>query len=455
MNIDKKLDSNKENANTKNHLYDSLVVNNKVKSNNFSDNYNNSILNLNTEQLSNNKKQYNNEAKLNNNNNQDLNINYNKKFSSKNSLNILNKSINTNNENNINNYEKLSGKEQNNFISSTINKDIITNNNYFTSNISEEVNNTQKINNFNLNNDDTYIIKLRNLHKTYLLGVEGIPALRGVSLNIKKGEFVIIFGTSGGGKTSLLNLIGTIDTPSRGDIKLFDINIKSNTTDNILSQIRLKEVSFVFQSFNLLSNMNVIENVELPMKILGELSSKEIRCRAKELLNKVGLSNRLYHFPNQLSGGEQQRVTIARALSNKPKIMLLDEPTGDLDSKNSNIVLNILLDLNINESITMIMVTHDISLKYYGNKIVRMIDGKISSINEVDENERNIAISKLKELANQNKTNLKEGGINNNINVDDYKNAMNNTNNINISKTFVRDIKDYKILFKRLNNNDN
>ena len=176
-------------------------------------------------------------------------------------------------------------------------------------------------------------ISLRNIHKTYLIGIEGIPALRGISLKVKKGEFLTIFGTSGGGKTTMLNIIGTIDTPSRGDIKILDKLIKSNTSDKELSNIRLNNIAFVFQSFNLFQNLNVLENVEMPMKIKGKLSSKEIRNRANDLIKKVGLSNRINHFPNQLSGGEQQRVTIARALVNNPDILLLDEPTGDLDTK--------------------------------------------------------------------------------------------------------------------------
>ena len=192
-----------------------------------------------------------------------------------------------------------------------------------------------------MHSSDTII--LRNIHKTYLIGIEGVPALRGVSLKIAKGEFLVIFGTSGGGKTTMLNILGTIDTPSRGDVKIFNQLITSRTSDKELSKIRLDKVAFVFQSFNLFPNLNVIENVEMPMKIKGELSAHERRQRAIELLTKVGLANRLNHFPNQLSGGEQQRVTIARALANKPEILLLDEPTGDLDTKNADIVMEILM----------------------------------------------------------------------------------------------------------------
>ena len=133
------------------------------------------------------------------------------------------------------------------------------------------------------------IIVLRNIHKTYLIGIEGVPALRGVSLKVKKGEFLTIFGTSGGGKTTLLNIIGTIDTPSRGDVKIFDKLIKSDTSDKDLSNIRLNNISFVFQSFNLFQNLNVLENVEMPMKIKGELNYKKIKERALNLIEKVSI----------------------------------------------------------------------------------------------------------------------------------------------------------------------
>lgn len=282
-------------------------------------------------------------------------------------------------------------------------------------------------------------IVLRNIHKTYLIGIEGVPALRGVSLKINKGEFLIIFGTSGGGKTTMLNIIGTIDTPSRGDVKIFDKLIKSNTADEELSNIRLDKVAFVFQSFNLFPNLNVLENVEIPMKIKGELSSSEMRARAKELLNKVGLSNRLNHFPNQLSGGEQQRVTIARALANKPEILLLDEPTGDLDTKNADIVMNILMELNLKEGITLIMVTHDVALKNYGHRIVRIVDGKINNEYLVSEKDREETLQKLYERLDM-KKGLREGVETQKL---DEKN----------SHTAFRKVTDYKIKrFKKENN---
>lgn len=300
------------------------------------------------------------------------------------------------------------------------------------------------------------VIVLRNIHKTYLIGIEGVPALRGVSLTVKKGEFLTIFGTSGGGKTTMLNIIGTIDTPSRGDIKIFDKLIKSDTSDKDLSNIRLNNISFVFQSFNLFQNLNVLENVEMPMKIKGKLSYKKIRERALSLIEKVGLTNRINHFPNQLSGGEQQRVTIARALVNSPDILLLDEPTGDLDTKNADIVMSLLLELNLLQGITMIMVTHDVSLKNFGQKIVRVIDGKIHHEIDVPIKDRKECIRQLYERLEK-KMGIREGtqssNISNNVENDMEKNNNDiiiNSDNIDTknkkeSKTVYRKMDDYPI----------
>ena len=300
------------------------------------------------------------------------------------------------------------------------------------------------------------VIVLRNIHKTYLIGIEGVPALRGVSLTVKKGEFLTIFGTSGGGKTTMLNIIGTIDTPSRGDIKIFDKLIKSDTSDKDLSNIRLNNISFVFQSFNLFQNLNVLENVEMPMKIKGKLSYKKIRERALSLIEKVGLTNRINHFPNQLSGGEQQRVTIARALVNSPDILLLDEPTGDLDTKNADIVMSLLLELNLLQGITMIMVTHDVSLKNFGQKIVRVIDGKIHHEIDVPIKDRKECIRQLYERLEK-KMGIREGtqssNISNNVENDMEENNNNiiiNSDNIDTknkkeSKTVYRKMDDYPI----------
>ena len=295
------------------------------------------------------------------------------------------------------------------------------------------------------------VIVLRNIHKTYLIGIEGVPALRGVSLTVKKGEFLTIFGTSGGGKTTMLNIIGTIDTPSRGDIKIFDKLIKSDTSDKDLSNIRLNNISFVFQSFNLFQNLNVLENVEMPMKIKGKLSYKKIRERALSLIEKVGLTNRINHFPNQLSGGEQQRVTIARALVNSPDILLLDEPTGDLDTKNADIVMSLLLELNLLQGITMIMVTHDVSLKNFGQKIVRVIDGKIHHEIDVPIKDRKECIRQLYERLEK-KMGIREGTQSSNIsnNVENDMEEKNNDIIINSDNIDTKNKKESKTVYRKM-----
>merc|ERR1711871_736639 len=247
--------------------------------------------------------------------------------------------------------------------------------------------------------DAAPLVSLKNVHKTYLLGVEGVPALRGVSLDVHAGEMVTILGTSGGGKTTLLNIIGTIDKPTRGDVVLCDTQINHNTPDGDLSAIRLHHLGFVCQTFNLISSMTSVENVELPMVLAGVLSPSQRRERALMLLNKVGLGHRPGHFPGMLSGGEQQRVTIARSLANNPKILLLDEPTGDLDTQNTHIVMKILTDLRNEEGVTLVMVTHDVELSLFSDRIVRVSDGKINVIDTVPSDVRQ---AKLEELALKN-----------------------------------------------------
>lgn len=245
------------------------------------------------------------------------------------------------------------------------------------------------------------IVVLKNVHKTYLLGVEGVTALRGVSLTIKEGEFICILGTSGGGKTTMLNIIGTIDKPTKGEVFIAGHKIKSSTEDKLLASLRLHYLSFVFQTFNLLSSLTAVENVELPMILEGKLSRSDARRRAITLLEKVGLKERINHFPNQLSGGEQQRVTIARALSNNPKILLLDEPTGDLDTKNTDLIMHTIVELNRKEGITIVMVTHDIGLKNFAHRVVRMLDGKIHKIEENPAENRNQHIQALQQIVDQ------------------------------------------------------
>ena len=239
-------------------------------------------------------------------------------------------------------------------------------------------------------------VELRNVHKTYLLGVEGVAALRGVSLKIEQGEFVVILGKSGGGKTTLLNVLGTIDQPTRGELDLCGVRIDSKTPDSTLANIRLKKIAFVFQAFNLLPGLTALENVELPMLLSATPALPSARTfRAAQLLSRVGMAERLDHTPSQMSGGEQQRVTIARALANQPELLLLDEPTGDLDLHNSLIVMKLLTDLNKSKGVTCVMVTHDIALKAYAHRVVHMLDGRISRVEEIPAFVRDEALEAL------------------------------------------------------------
>jgi len=243
--------------------------------------------------------------------------------------------------------------------------------------------------------NDVPIIRLRNIHKTYLLGLEGVPALRGVSVSIERGELIVILGKSGGGKTSMLNIIGTIDKPTKGDLYLCGKRISSATTDSEIADLRLREVGFCFQTFNLIGSMTALENVELPMILCGSLSSSQIRKRAHSLLAHVGLSDRVSSLPSQLSGGEQQRVTISRAIANRPAVLLLDEPTGDLDSANSAVIMDLLLRLNRDDGITMVLVTHDVALAHFAHRVIHMLDGKISRVERVSARRRSEAEREL------------------------------------------------------------
>lgn len=239
------------------------------------------------------------------------------------------------------------------------------------------------------------LVHMENIHKTYLLGIEGVPALRGVTLSILKGEWLAIYGTSGGGKTTMLNILGTIDKPTKGEMTIGNVVVNPDTKDNVLASIRLNTLGFVFQTFNLLSAMTALENVELPMVLKGEKSKAERRAIAKESLEKMGLGGRTGHFPNMLSGGEQQRVTISRAIANTPNLLLLDEPTGDLDTKNTEMVIKMLDKLNQEEGMTLVMVTHDMYLKNFAHRVVWMRDGKILKVEKVKKRMREEAFKQL------------------------------------------------------------
>ncbi|ERI95139.1 ABC transporter, ATP-binding protein [Clostridiales bacterium oral taxon 876 str. F0540] len=218
------------------------------------------------------------------------------------------------------------------------------------------------------------MIEVNNVIKRYVTGEIDFTALKGVSLKIEKGEFTSIMGPSGSGKSTMMNILGLLDRMNSGTYILNNQNV-SNLTDNELAHIRNKEIGFVFQAFNLLPRMTVLENVELPMAYAG-VSKKERRERALIALDKVGLSDRVKHKPNEISGGQKQRVAIARAIVNTPAVIMADEPTGNLDTKSSVEIMKIFQDLN-NEGATVIMVTHEPDISQHTKRVVRFRDGEI------------------------------------------------------------------------------
>jgi putative ABC transport system ATP-binding protein len=219
------------------------------------------------------------------------------------------------------------------------------------------------------------IIKLENVWKIYKMGNVEVPALRGLNLEVKKGEFVAIQGASGAGKSTALNAIGCLDVPTKGRILLEGRDI-SKMRESELSQIRGKKIGFIFQQFNLINTLNAIENVTLPM-IFQNIPNDERIKKAKELLDMVELGERLDHKPTELSGGQQQRVAIARALANDPEVILADEPTGNLDSKTGENVISFLGKLHREQKTTIIMVTHDANLAQHADRIEFLKDGAI------------------------------------------------------------------------------
>jgi putative ABC transport system ATP-binding protein len=219
------------------------------------------------------------------------------------------------------------------------------------------------------------VIKLEHIHKTYTMGDVEVHALRGISLEIKQGEFVAIMGTSGSGKSTTMNILGCLDQPTKGAYVLDGQDVSSMSKDQ-RADVRNRKLGFVFQGFNLLSRTSAIENVELPMLYAGVDTSERHR-RAMEALAAVGLAGREQNHPNQLSGGQQQRVAIARSLVNQPALILADEPTGNLDSRTSVEVMEIFQKLNRERGITMILVTHEHDIAEYANRVVVFKDGKI------------------------------------------------------------------------------
>ena len=220
------------------------------------------------------------------------------------------------------------------------------------------------------------MIQVKNVHKSYDLGETLVHALRGVSFSIEEGEFVSIMGPSGSGKSTLMNIVGCLDTPSEGTYLLKDRNV-GNLDEEQLAGIRNEEIGFVFQKFQLLPRSSALENVALPLKY-ASIKQSERLIRAEEVLDKVGLANRLTHKPTELSGGEQQRVAIARALVNSPSILFADEPTGNLDSKTGNQVLEIFKDLN-KRGQTIVVITHEREVAKQSQRTITIKDGEIGS----------------------------------------------------------------------------
>jgi putative ABC transport system ATP-binding protein len=217
------------------------------------------------------------------------------------------------------------------------------------------------------------MIRLQNIEKVYRTDTVETLALNKVSLEIAKGEFLSIMGPSGCGKSTLLNIMGLLDEPSKGDIRI-DEQKTDNLSDKQLAQFRNKKIGFIFQSYHLINDLQVLDNVELPL-LYRSTTAKERKLLATEALAKVGLANRIKHFPTQLSGGQKQRVAIARAIVGRPEIILADEPTGNLDSAMGNEIMDILLQLNKNDGTTIVMVTHDENMAHKTHRLVRLFDG--------------------------------------------------------------------------------
>lgn len=225
------------------------------------------------------------------------------------------------------------------------------------------------------------VLELKNVSKIYKMGDQEVKALNDVSIKIDEGEFVSITGPSGSGKSTLMHLIGLLDNPTSGSVLLDEVNVE-NYTEEELAKVRNKKLGFIFQQFNLLSRTSALENVYLPL-IYNSATEEEMTQRAKQVLEMVGLGERLDHHPNQLSGGQQQRVAIARALVNNPRIILADEPTGNLDTKSGAEVIKIIKNLN-SEGKTIVMVTHDMNVAKIAKRIIKIVDGKVTDNNYAD-----------------------------------------------------------------------
>jgi putative ABC transport system ATP-binding protein len=241
------------------------------------------------------------------------------------------------------------------------------------------------------------VISVRDLAKTYVVGEVEVRALRGVTLDVERGEFVAVTGPSGSGKSTFMHILGCLDRPSSGQYVLDGADVSRLSRDD-LARIRNKRIGFVFQGFNLLSRTSALDNVELPLLYNGgsALKSAERHRRARAALESVGLGDRADHFPNQLSGGQQQRVAIARALINEPSIILADEPTGNLDSRTSIEVMEIFQRLNAERGITVLLITHETDIAEYATRLIAFRDGRI--VRDQPVTGRKIAVDELAAL---------------------------------------------------------
>ena len=239
------------------------------------------------------------------------------------------------------------------------------------------------------------ILEINNLKRVFQVGVEQVHALKGVSFSINKGEFVSIMGSSGSGKSTMLNILGCLDTPTSGDYLIDGVSVRERSK-NELADIRNRKIGFVFQSYNLLARTTALENVELPLIYNNSISSRERHERAMHALEMVGLADRMSHTPNQLSGGQQQRVAIARAIVNDPVIILADEATGNLDTKTSYEIMSLFQELN-EKGKTIAFVTHETDIAMFTSRIITLRDGHIISDNK---NEALSAMSEIQKLKN-------------------------------------------------------